>query len=234
MTSNHRVTALIVGAGAVENAWAPVVRAIQPYYEVPLTPDGANCVLARLVYLLRWYASIDSEFAKRELTRLKQFRAQIQRALCMELRKSQRLKEINVRKEFATIVMNLLIQDDRRLALMLITTNWDTVVATALSDILNITMRGTLRPLHIHGSIDDEQTLYLPTEMTKEPYRTREEEQKIGGLHGSIWRGLEDAHRVILYGLSLSPLDAELGQTLAAGWSNQNLREINIVCPITK
>jgi len=152
----------------------------------------------------------------------------------MELRKSQRLKEINVRKEFATIVMNLLIQDDRRLALMLITTNWDTVVATALSDILNITMRGTLRPLHIHGSIDDEQTLYLPTEMTKEPYRTREEEQKIGGLHGSIWRGLEDAHRVILYGLSLSPLDAELGQTLAAGWSNQNLREINIVCPITK
>jgi hypothetical protein len=229
--NNHRVTALVVGAGAVENAWTPVIRAIQPYYEFPLTPDSANCVLARLVYLLRWYSAVDSEVAKRELPGLTQMRSDIRRAICAELRKSELAKEITVRKEFERIVQRFLIQDNRRLVLMLITTNWDTVIATALSQILNKTMVGTIRPLHIHGSIAHEETLYLPTEMTKEPYRTPEEEQHIGGLHGSTWRGLEGAHRVIVYGLSLSPLDAELGQTLAAGWSNKNLEEISVVCP---
>jgi hypothetical protein len=44
-------------------------------------------------------------------------------------------------------------------------------------------------------------------------------------------RGLGEAHRVVLYGISLSPLDAELGQTLATGWNNPNLREIIVVVP---
>jgi hypothetical protein len=36
---------------------------------------------------------------------------------------------------------------------------------------------------------------------------------------------------VILYGISIDPLDAELAQTLASGWSNPNLEEILIVDP---
>jgi hypothetical protein len=36
---------------------------------------------------------------------------------------------------------------------------------------------------------------------------------------------------VIIYGLAIDPLDAELGQTLAVGWSNHNLEEILIVDP---
>jgi hypothetical protein len=67
--------------------------------------------------------------------------------------------------------------------------------------------------------------------MTKEPYREPAEELNIGGTHGSIWRGLEGAHRAVVYGLSISPLDAELAQTLACGWSNENLREIDIIAP---
>ncbi len=95
---------------------------------------------------------------------------------------------------------------------MLVTTNWDTVVPTALSRIVNRTMKGIIRPRHIPGSIEDEATLYLPTEMTKEPYRSKAEEQRHGQNYGSVWRGLEGAHRAIVYGLSLSPLDADLGQ----------------------
>jgi len=49
--------------------------------------------------------------------------------------------------------------------------------------------------------------------------------------HGRVWKNLEVANRVILYGLAIDPLDAELGQTLAAGWSNSNLEEVFIVNP---
>lgn len=229
MENKREVTALIVGAGAVQNAWAPVLRALQPYYDFPLTSDAANCIFARFVYLLRWYASSPMEVAKDHLAALKGQLAEMRSAICEELKTAQKQGELVVRPEFEAIVDSMLVA--RRMTFMLVTTNWDTVVPEALGRHLNRTMDGTVIPLHIHGSSANPDTLYLPTEVTQEPYRTHEEDQAIGGLHGSIWRGLEGARRVIVYGLSLSPLDAELGQTLAAGWSNPNLREIRVVAP---
>jgi hypothetical protein len=73
--------------------------------------------------------------------------------------------------------------------------------------------------------------MYLPSEMAIEPYRRAREVQAIGGIHGAVWKRLEKVHRMIIYGSSIAPLDAELGQTLAAGWSNSNLEEILIVDP---
>lgn len=223
------MTALIVGAGAVENAWRPVLRALGPLYDFPLTEDGANCLLARVVYLLRWYSYDNSETGKVALAGLKKSLGEIKSAICTEIDKSEKKEELRVRKEFSSIVDEMLVKHST--TFMLVTTNWDNVVDRALSRHLGRTMNAVVRPLHIHGSTDSSDILYLPTEMTKEPYRANEEEQRIGGIHGSIWRGLENAHRVVIYGLSLSPLDAELGQTLAAGWSNNNLREISIVSP---
>ena len=56
MNDGKKAVALVVGAGAVENAWAPVIRVLHPEFDFPLTADGANSVLARLIYLLRWWA----------------------------------------------------------------------------------------------------------------------------------------------------------------------------------
>ena len=229
MKSKKMITALVVGAGAVENAWAPVLRALQSYHDFPLTADGANAFLARAVYLLRWWASDNSDRGRNELEKLMALLAQMRNAICAELVLAQKANEIRVRREFASIVDAMLIQHNTEF--MLVTTNWDDVVGNALSSYLNRTVDCKVLPLHIHGSIRDAHTLYLPTEVTKEPYRSREEEKAIGGLHGSIWRGLERAHRVVIYGLSLSPLDAELGQTLACGFSNNNLKEVCIVAP---
>ena len=114
---------------------------------------------------------------------------------------------------------------------MLVTTNWDTVVPDSIQRLMAADWHLHLYPLHIHGSMKDASTLYLPSEVTHEPYRTNSEGQAIGGIHGSVWRALEDASRVIVYGLSIDPLDAELGQTLAAGWSNPALEEIFIINP---
>lgn len=224
--------AFVVGSGAVQNAWAPVVRALQQLYSFPITNDCANSILARLIYLLRWQARINTKPGEEQFLKLKKYLTGIRKEICRELNEAQQKGEIKVRDEFGSIVDHFFPkQDVRRLQFMLVTTNWDTVVPDALAKRLGPRWTGTFRPLHIHGSIADSETLYLPTEVTKEPYRSEAEDQEIGGLHGSIMRGLESASRCIVYGLSLSPLDAELNQTLAAGWDNSVLTEIVIVAP---
>lgn len=50
-------TAFIIGAGAVENAWQPVIDALQPLFAYPMDGDAAYCVLARMVYLMRFYST---------------------------------------------------------------------------------------------------------------------------------------------------------------------------------
>lgn len=227
--SKNKLCGIVVGAGAVRNAWAPVLRALQPYHDFPLTADGANSFLARLVYLLRWWSAVDTDLAKQEREKLVTFLKEIRESIAKELKAAEEKMEIVVRHEFANIINRFLIPYCNNF--MLITTNWDTVVGSALDAHMTKDFECAVRPLHIHGSIDNPDTLYLPTEMAKEPYRSEQEEQHLGRMHGAIWRGLEGAHRVIVYGLSISPLDAELGQTLAAGWSNQNLKEILVISP---
>jgi hypothetical protein len=222
-------TALIVGAGAVENSWAPVIRVLERFHPAPLTNDGANTFMALLIYLLRWWSSNDTDLGKQQLIAHKSFLAEMRESISSELSVAQKRNEIRVRSEFPNIVERMLVEHSTEF--MFVTTNWDTVVDDALAIHLKDLAPFTLFPLHIHGSLKNPDTLYLPTEVTKEPYRSFEQEQEIGGLHGSIMRGLESASRVVLYGISLSPLDAELNQTVAAGWDNPHLTEINIIAP---
>lgn len=225
----NRPSAIIAGAGAVENAWQPVLRALQPLHDFPLTADGANSFLARLVYLLRWWSSDKDDFGRQQLELHLRFLKRIREAIAAELKEAQRKGEIKARQALETLLKKFLVPYGREF--MLVTTNWDTVIKCAIEKLLLKDFRCRLMPLHIHGSVDDPDTLYLPSEMTKEPYRRQEEQQAIGTMHGNIWKGLERAQRIIIYGLSVDPLDAELGQTLACGFSNPYLEEILIVDP---
>lgn len=232
MTERSR-TALIVGAGAVQQAWSPVIRAIQPDFDFPIDDDSANSFFARLVYLLRWwYSSPSNEHActnqKQHLDYLNDLKSRIRQ----ELTDAQNAGEFEVRPNFYDVIDHFLVPDrSKNASFMLVNTNWDTVADEATRSHLIKTHDGDVYPLHIHGSVDDHRLLYLPSELTKEPYRTPDEDREIGGIHGSVMRGLEDANCVVIYGLSLSPLDAELLQTLAAGFSNDNLEEVHVVVP---
>ena len=226
-------SALIVGAGAVQHAWTPVIRALQPDFGFPIDGDSANSFFARLVYLLRWwYATPDNELTRTNRKQTLDYLNLLKSRIAQELSDSQKSGELTVRPQFLGVIDRLLLPDrSKNASFMLVNTNWDTVADEAIRSHLIKTHDGEVYPLHIHGSIDDERLIYLPSEWTKEPYRAPEEDQQIGGIHGSIMRGLEDASRVVIYGLSLSPLDAELMQTLAAGFSNDNLAEIHVVVP---
>ncbi len=231
--------ALLVGAGAVENGWAPVIRALQGYCYVPLSAKGANFYMARLIYKLRFYiyklrsyGTLDIDLARQEAAMLKDHLANIRKAICTELSAAQSSGEIKIRKEFDHVIEKLLLPDCNEF--LMVSTNWDLVADKAITQVPKIrgaSSKWNIRTLHIHGSIKKHNTLYLPSEVIREPYREKGEEEEIGNLHSSIMLGLEVAHRIVLYGLSISPLDAELSQLLLVGWDNPNLREILIVDP---
>lgn len=226
-----KTSALIAGAGAVEHAWNPVLRALQRFVRVPLTIDGGNSFLARIVYLARWFSSpfYDSQtHSHYRDAALKQLR-DVKQAIAEELISAELAGEITHRTSLKPILDQLMLSSGAKI--MFVTTNWDTVVPKAICEILRPDWNFVLQPVHIHGSAADPNTLYLPSEVTQERYRQREEDLKIGTIHGTVWKNLELAQRVILYGISIDPLDAELGQTLAAGWSNRNLETIFIVNP---
>jgi hypothetical protein len=231
VTADGKRCALIAGAGAVAGAWTPVLRALQRFVDFPLTVDGGNSFLARAVYLARWFSSpfYDSQpHSQYRDAALKGLR-DVKQAIASELISAEMAGEITHRASLEHILKRMMLPFSA--SMLFVTTNWDTIVPKAISEIMRPDWDFTFQPLHIHGTAADPSTLYLPSEVTQERYRQPDEDQKIGTMHGRVWKNLEVANRVTLYGLAIDPLDAELGQTLAAGWSNSNLEEVFIVNP---
>jgi hypothetical protein len=223
---SQTATALIVGAGAVENAWKPVIRAIQKFTPVPLTADGTNSFLASLIYHLRvhWTPEQRKRLSDRKMgDHYRQHLSEIRHAISKELQQSQENGELRVRKE-----LWLVLRDRMEIGPFgLVTTNWDTVVDDAISNALGT----AFDPSHIHGSIKEPNCLFMPTEVVNEPYRSKKELLQIDRTHMALVKNLQMAHRVLVYGLSLSPLDAELTQLLRGSWDNDNLEQIDVVVP---
>ena len=124
----------------------------------------------------------------------------------------------------------MILPDCRRL--LLVSTNWDTVVDDALKNhpILRHYIRTENFCTHLHGSFHDPDTIYLPTEVVNEKYRTKEQNLHMWNIHKDTLHNLKSSDSFIIYGLSLSPLDAELCQILGASISiNENLEIIKII-----
>ena len=223
--------ALITGAGAVEGAWDPILKALVPFHDFPLSADGANSFLTSLIYQLRWCAltqEIGEENKQSLVDKLEIFR-RVKDSMIAELKKAERKGAIKPRPILEKILLELVIKYSPYM--ILISTNWDSVVPDSVAKIFEKHSCEWCGPIHLHGDTKKLSTMYLPSEITKEPYRKNKDEQMLGSIHTTALLLLEHAHRVIVYGLSIDPLDAELGQTLAAGWSNHNLDEIFIVNP---
>jgi hypothetical protein len=228
----NQSVALFVGAGAVKNAWAPIIRAMQPdYFKETLSVDGATSGLARLVYNLRWFSNSPGD----TLDKCRQIMEHVKMSICEEIKASQQINEISVRDEFWSIIEQITFSDCKRL--MIVSTNWDTVVEDAINTIPKIKeMFGNLKlfAAHVHGVYLDPKIIYLPTEMIEEPYRTNEEKQFLGKMHLAVMQATSFAETIIFYGLSISPLDAELTQIVAACMDNDNIQSIKVIDPCHK
>ncbi|OJX52257.1 MAG: hypothetical protein BGO88_17040 [Flavobacterium sp. 38-13] len=220
--------ALLIGAGAVENAWAPVLNAIKEFCGIDTTADGANFVLANWIYMLRFYSTVGHIKAPEILEIHKKDTYWLKKAIVDNLKMAQDKDEIRARPALKRIIEKLIISDDNTFGF--VTTNWDTTVDKVISQELK--RFGISHPqsiFHIHGDVDDCNSLYLPSEITDETFRAKEESFKIGLKHKMGMEFFMEATHIILYGISLDPLDAELSQMLRSACNKENLKEVTII-----
>lgn len=218
---------IIIGAGAVENAWNPIIAAINNVFGIETDEDGANLVLAREVYLCRFYSSIKHPTAPKLLEIRKNLTA-LKEEIALQIGIAQLKRELRIRDEFYKILGKYV--SNRNVSV--VTTNWDNVVDEAINELfMRYDVSEQPEILHLHGNIDSPDSFYLPSEITPEPYRDKEQEKLIGTNHIRFGEALQKAHEVIFYGISLDPLDVELTLSLSGASVLSNLEKVIIVNP---
>jgi len=225
--------AFVFGAGAVENAWEPIIKFLEKTFPHITDADSANCFFSRFIYLMRFHATGTSPDSNNALKEMNEDFTEMKKEICLYLKNAEENKIIKPREELGEILHKFIFSNPSN-GCVFISTNWDNVVDKYINEIgeCDNPIEGSDIPVHhIHGSIVSHNNLYFPSEVVRESYRSKEQDSEMGRLHGSIWNTLEACNKTILYGLSLDPLDAELSQTLAAGWSSKNLKEIIIINP---
>ena len=203
----RNTTVLFVGTGAVENAWRPIFRALRrgASPELPDDVDLANLEMARIVHLVRFFHQRRPEQERSLLQAL----ARVKAAMAEELHAAAASGEIKARASFLETLRRL---KDQSRDVSIVSTNWDTSVNHAVQ---RIAPQFTV--LQLHGSIDDAPNLYLASEMTTECYRTGPELKYHATTNRNAIEMVESATQLMVFGLSLSPLDAEVCQVLWAG-----------------
>jgi hypothetical protein len=226
-------TVLLVGTGAIAHSWLPVSRALKKIY--PHVPDGEeNLAFASVVYDLRHRAYIAQRWRfglygmsrrlKQQLGTMWDYYERLVSTIAEELRSASDKKEISARPFVRDLRERVATGGDYAV----ITTNWDFCLEDVFDDV-HVT--------HIHGDIDTKGSLYLPAEMGWEPYRELRTRRIYVGTkfkpwhfwkmritrYPDLWGTLSGANwlvtrvrRLIVVGLSFSPLDAELGNLVAS------------------
>ncbi len=229
-TINNKV-AILVGAGAVENAWEPILNIFRGINNNETDPDSANFLFAKSICALRLY----SKFPKgaKQLNEEQELVSSMKEVICDSLKQAQKAGKLKPRKEFTTMLDKFVLCNPNNL-FGFVTTNWDTVIDAEADRWVKekyLDIEGA-KVFHIHGSIEAHEHLYLPSETSKENYRGDAENDRLGYAHFAIYKLLKDANIIILYGLSLDPLDAELNLLLNGTFANnKTIREVIIVNP---
>jgi hypothetical protein len=225
--------AIMVGAGAVKNAWLPVLNSFNllGYGEIDI--DGANCLFARYIYLLRIYSKYADVKSAENLNIETENLNFLKSIICGQIKQAQEAGILEPRTEFSDVLKKFVFNDPNYM-FGIISTNWDTTIDREADRIVkNVYVDvESAKCFHIHGNVDNPHQIYLPSEMSQENYRSDDENRRLGTDIFLTMDFLMQAKQIILYGLSLDPLDAELCQILNGVFSSTDiLREVIIVNP---
>jgi hypothetical protein len=205
-------TVFLVGTGAAEGAWAPVLQAIcdvDPDAFGCTKSDLANFYMAKLVAVFR--AVRASEAHGPIPDQLKKLKTQISTRL-KEATSSQALR---LRPFFLEVVAD----PEWGSSKVFVTTDWDELIEHALP---NATVH------HVHGSISDPYSLFLPSDFAFDCAHSSDVRNKMLIAQGKCIEELWKARTVVIYGLSLDPLDSELAAICATGFNQERLEKIVI------
>jgi hypothetical protein len=208
--------AILFGAGAVEFSWSPILRIIEPFCRYhPATDDVANTFFAGIVYQLRMATR---NHDNKDYDELLGFYKSLKQSICQEIESSMKKNEIVIKSEF---IETLNILKKHGTEYRAITTNWDAAADKYFED--NV--------IHLHGIFSDPHTLYLPTEIIDEEYRPEVQRENHLLSHGKALQALSEADTLLIYGLSLSPLDAELSNLLSECLNGEKISYILFIDP---
>jgi len=231
MTTTNTKIAILVGAGAVENAWEPILNVFRLGYGNETDADSANFLFAKSICALRLYSK--SPKGVKQLKEEQESVNSLKDVICYSLKLAQKNGQLKPRKEFTAVLDKFVLCNPTNL-FGFVTTNWDTVIDIEADRWVKekyIDIESA-KVFHIHGSIEAQENLYLPSETSMENYRSDAENEKVGYDHFAIYELLKEVNSIILYGLSLDPLDAELNLLLGGTFaSSKTVREVIIVNP---
>ena len=204
---------VLVGAGAVADSWTPVLDALGN--RIPDRSDGtANAYFATLVHRLRWLKAMSAKVDVADKYRSTYVDA-FNEALLEYREVTQSIAAAiqgwdgnKLRPDGALIRERLLY---REYPFAVVTTNWDFSTQEFLEGHDHDRCTGID---YLHGTYS--VGLYLPGEVVDEPYRGPDNRSEFfTSAFGTVHK-LRDASRLIVWGLRVSPLDAELGFLLQA------------------
>jgi len=217
----------VFGAGCVQGAWEPVLRAVEKMVHHPVGRDVADWwfgLQGNFTHLIASWGRLKdeelegrfgkgdhSESRRRMARQDEQSRAEmsdLKYAIAEELRTAHAKGEIRVREE----LLEKVAVDAGHGRTAILTANWDLC--------LDKWLEGADEPVkivHLHGDISEPNGMLLPGERPEELFRNAEDNARITNAY---WRAMiifSFARRVYAVGLSLSPLDAALGVALGLG-----------------
>jgi len=231
MKTKHAKIAILVGAGAVENAWEPVLNCFRPISGDETDADTANFLFAKSVCAMRLYSK--SPNGTEQLKEEQELVKSMKDVICDSLKHAQKAGVLKPRKEFEDMLEKFVFAEPSSL-FGFVSTNWDTVIDAEADRLIKRKYKDieSAKVFHIHGSIEAYETIYLPSETSMENYRSDSENEKVGYAHFATLQFLKEADSIILYGLSLDPLDAELSLLLNGTFAgSKTIREVIIVNP---
>jgi len=208
-------TIFLIGAGVVtgpkgrSSAWEPVRTAIETALKAKVNEINPADPIAYLIFQLRLLSLNIQDTTRTPVSqsvhdlfnnRLSTY-SEIKKQLKVAFEDATRDRSIWLDHELC----DRLIEKYKSGRTAIITTNWDRLLdvhyyETKLYDVM-----------HIHGSIDDPDSIYLPTEMSKEPYRHGLNYSRDINAQHSVCRTALGQHatKIVIIGNSLSLYDAE-------------------------
>jgi hypothetical protein len=180
-----------------------------------------------MIYELRWYHQVRRTTPRKHRARhdhqLRRAMARynrIKRRIAVRLREAEHAGTLNVRPP-----LDSLIQQHVQATPCVFTTNWD----RSLDRYLREHYQSAPPVIHLHGSSKSSKTLYLPSEVIEEPYRSAAENGAFGSEALRVIQVMQNCQRLVVYGLSFEPLDAELGVVVSS--AADALEQIDVVDP---
>lgn len=216
---------VMLGAGAVADSWEPVLDAIAD--KVPgRDPEAANVYFATLVQRLRFTYAMSRRPGvaprHRHTYRTSFDEAMVERsAVTTTISNNLKTWGRNTLRPEAALIRERWLSDYRY---SIVTTNWDFSATQLMSEDYTENCEGWNA---LHGTY--EIGLYLPGEVIEESYRQQDNLHEFSTSALEATHQVRDAASLVLYGLSVSPLDTELGLILSAAARQRSLPFLEVV-----